>query len=128
VSPADARRGRGTAGFVLTEVMVALLVLVVGLLGAAGLLRLAAWEMARAVRAEAARWAVTALADSLVGGLASPSGEREEDWGRLRWNASGEGVSIEALEARLDGGDGRHLARLWVATVDATHAATGSIP
>ena len=109
-------RSGGPWGFVLTEVLVAMVVLVVGLLGAAGLLRLAARETALAAQAEAARWWVAALADSLVAELAPTTGTREAPWGELRWRPSGQGVYIEALAATEGGGEGRTLARLWLAT------------
>lgn len=117
---AEGRRRRGgPGGFVLTEVLVAMVVLVVGLLGGAGLLRLAAREMALTAQAEAARWGVAALADSLVAGLAPSTGAREAPWGELRWVPSGQGVFIEALAVTEGGGDGRTLARLWLAAVAA---------
>jgi hypothetical protein len=101
---------------VLTEVIVASLLLLVGLLGTAGLLRLATYEMRVTARAESARWAVSSLADSLVAGLVGDEGERSEPWGVLRWAPAGGGVTVDALEpgARADGGD-RTLARIWIA-------------
>lgn len=110
------RRRAGAAGFVLTEVIVASLLLLVGLLGTAGLLRLATYEMGITARAEAARWAVSALADSLVAGLVGGEGERGEAWGVLRWTPEAGGIVVEGLApgARADGED-RTLARVWIA-------------
>jgi hypothetical protein len=115
---------------VLTEVMVATVILVVGLMGSAGLLRLAAREMGLAARAEGARWAAAALADSLVAGAVGDDGERAEAWGTLRWSPSGPGILVKAVAPRSpaggDGGGGagaadgeRTLARVWVARLRA---------
>jgi hypothetical protein len=124
---------------VLTEVVVATVILVVGLMGSAGLLRLAAREMGLAARAEGARWAAAALADSLVAGAVGGEGERVEAWGTLRWSPSGPGILIEAVAPRSPAGEGgaggagsadgeRTLARVWVARLSAEEASPEGPP
>lgn len=97
----------------LTEVLVALVVLLVGLLATAGVLRLAVFETRVVSRAEAARWSVAALADSLLAGAAPGSGARDAPWGRLTWEHDGAGVLITASTGD-DASSGLTLARLWV--------------
>lgn len=106
----------GGRGFVLTEVLVAMVVLLVGLLATAGVLRLAVVETRWVSRAEAARWSVAALADSVLAEAAPSSGERDDAWGRLVWGPDGAGVLIQAF-AGDEGAGGRTLARLWVPVV-----------
>jgi hypothetical protein len=110
---APRRPGHVREGFSLSEVMVAFLILEVGLLGVAGLLRLAARELVVARRVEEAQWSVAALADSLVAGMVGDAGTRDEPWGVLRWAPDGSGVLVEAVRAEAP--DAQPLARVWIA-------------
>jgi hypothetical protein len=121
--PARVRAAGAREGFSLSEVMVAFLILEVGLLGAAGILHLAAHELVVARRVEAAQWDVAALADSLVAGLAGESGTREEPWGVLRWTPDGPGVLVEAV--RSEAPDAEPLARVWIARTPAGEGGGG---
>lgn len=81
----------------------ALVVLTVGLLGIAGLLRLAARETALARRVEAAQWDAVAVADSILAGRLGVEGERTAAWGVLRWGPSESGLRLEALPDDVEG-------------------------
>lgn len=85
----DVRR----AGFSLVEVLVAVAVLEVGLLGAVGTLVLAERLLTRAERVHEAVLAAGELADSLH--AVEGSGVRAHRWGRLAWSETG----IEAVDA-----------------------------
>ncbi len=103
----------GAHGFSLVEVLVALVVLQIGLLGVAGIMRLAVAELAVARRVEAAQWAASAMADSLVAGRVAAGGARDESWGTLRWAAVGPGVLVEGV--RDPSADVAPMTRIWVA-------------
>jgi type II secretory pathway pseudopilin PulG len=83
--------------FTLLEVLVALVVLEVCLLGVLGLFTLAAREMARAVLVERAAAEAAAVADSLSRAGDGGSGESVRgDW-RISWEAlGGEGFLVSA--------------------------------
>lgn len=85
-------RGCGEKGFTLVEVVVALLVLEVGLLGVAGTLILAARSLSGARRTDAAAVALERVYDSLSrGGAATPEGRVPLGPAEVRWEASGGG-------------------------------------
>lgn len=90
---------RKVDGFTLIEIIVALLVLEVMMLGAVGLLRLGIARAGAAERSERVTWEVLALADSLRRGgdaAAGGSGASERPWGTLRWD----GRLVEAVDVR----------------------------
>jgi Tfp pilus assembly protein PilV len=97
---------RARAAFTLLEVLVALVILEVCLLGVLGLFTLAARAMARAVLVERAAAELAAVADSLARLVDGESGEsRRGEW-RITWEALGtEGFLLSArlaTDARPD--------------------------
>ncbi|MCG6954802.1 MAG: prepilin-type N-terminal cleavage/methylation domain-containing protein [Gemmatimonadetes bacterium] len=85
-------------GFTLVEVIVAIVVLEVGLLGVVGTLVLAAGNMRRAVSLERAVTEVELVYDSLTSAPSSGSGTASVPGGRLRWSVSTDGtVRVDAL-------------------------------
>jgi prepilin-type N-terminal cleavage/methylation domain-containing protein len=89
--------GRVQQAFTLLEVLVALVVLEVCLLGVLGLFTLAGRTMVRAVLVERAAAEVAAVADSLTRVVDGASGEsRRGEW-RITWEALGsEGFQVSA--------------------------------
>ena len=85
---ADPRLPPSPAGFTLAEILVALVVLEVGLLGAAGSLVLATRVLHRARDLEWAVQSARSAADSLVYVGATEAGEREEPFGLVRWSVT----------------------------------------
>jgi prepilin-type N-terminal cleavage/methylation domain-containing protein len=86
-------------GFTLVEVLVALVILEIGVLGAMSLLALAGRTMARAERLENAVAAVEGVADSLTLAAAIADGSRSLPGGAtLEWRAAPGG----AFSVRLD--------------------------
>lgn len=106
------RRG----GFTLVEVLVALVVLEVGLLGVVGTLWLAAVTLARAERTERGVAQLERLYDSLAVVTAPASGALVTSSGTARWWLSGGDVLLEwssgpdsaltVLHARVGGAGG----------------------
>jgi Tfp pilus assembly protein PilV len=76
------------AGFTLVEILVGLVVLEAGLVGAAGMLVLAGRTLNRARDLEWAVLEVRAVADSLVRAGAEASGERATDFGSVLWSVA----------------------------------------
>jgi prepilin-type N-terminal cleavage/methylation domain-containing protein len=87
---------RPRSGFSLIEVLVALVVLEVGLVGCAGTLVLAQRQMAAAERLHRATQAAAAAADSLLARDAVGSGESSGSWGRVTWSPADGGVLVRA--------------------------------
>ena len=83
-------------GFTLVEVVVALTVLAVGLLGAFGTLLAAQRALISAERLHLAGQAGAGVADSLLAERATGAGRLDADWGTLRWSAADDGVRISA--------------------------------
>jgi prepilin-type N-terminal cleavage/methylation domain-containing protein len=103
---APPQRTGARAGFSLLEVLVALVVLEVCLLGVMGLLRLAAHEIARAVLLERVAAEAAEVADSLARSTERRSGESlRGDW-RIRWEVvEDEGFHLSARLARAPRAD-----------------------
>ena len=101
---AGARRG-----FTLVEVIVALMVLELGLVGCVATLLLAARVLNEARRLHVATQTATGVADSLLAGRASGGGERLAEWGRVRWTPGADGMDVRA-EDRWGG----TLVELWI--------------
>lgn len=97
----------------LVEVVVALMILAVGLLGAAGLIATAARHVASAVQAEAALNLAEGVADSLMTGGWRGSGERAAGAFVVSWTGT-EGWG-EVVVRSLDGAP---IVRLPVAVVE----------
>ena len=74
----------GEAAFGLLEVLVALVLLEVGLLGCAGMLVLAQRHLTTAQRVHQATKAAASAADSLLAAGALETGLAREEWGTLR--------------------------------------------
>ena len=87
-------------GFSLIEVLIALVVLEVGLLGCAGTLVLAQRHMAAAERLHQATQSAASVADSLLAlpPGAAGAGEARAPWGTLRWEGSAAGVVLRAAD------------------------------
>lgn len=82
-------RAGGRAGFTLTEVIVALLVLEIGLLAVAGLVSLSNRTLNRAVGMERAVAAMQAVTDSLARLGTVDEGERSTFGPTIRWRPAG---------------------------------------
>ena len=93
-----------TRGFTLVEVVVALVVLEIGLLGVLGTVLLASRTMTAAEVREGAVLEAQRVADSLgTDGLTGP-GARPLPWGRISWGDSATGVTghVVAIDATGD--------------------------
>ena len=86
-------------GFTLVEVLVALLIVEIGLMGALGLMVLGSRALTDAVEKERALSAFEAVADSLAWAPAATTGTRVEPWGVLRWSV-GDSGSIRITSVR----------------------------
>ena len=103
-------------GFTLVEVLVALVVVEVGLLGVVGTLYVAATTLARAERTERGVAQLERLYDSLAAVQAPASGALEAPSGTARWWINGGDLRMEwssgpdsalvRLDARVSGGGG----------------------
>lgn len=82
--------------FTLVEVVVALVIFEVVILGVAGLLHLALRSHGRAVVLEQAVWAAGSIVDSLASVDAPGSGERSYAWGTVRWDPAAVSVRDSA--------------------------------
>ena len=79
---------RARAGYSLVEVIVALVMLAVGLLGSAGLVVVAGRSVAEALRMEAALTVAEGVADSLAQLGWSASGQRREGAFVVSWSGT----------------------------------------
>lgn len=105
----------GGAGFTLVEVLVALVVLEVGLLGVVGMSVLAAGTMARAAERQRAVGSLEVVADSLLRHGVAGAGEREMGAHRIRWSTRGGVTTVLAVRVREDGSDGDVLLEVGMA-------------
>lgn len=91
-------------GFTLVEVAVALVVLSVGVLGAAGVATLAIRTLAVARETETGAGLILEVADSLARVGVAGSGAREDFRGRVTWTLEGGGTAVRVrLTARPPG-------------------------
>jgi len=96
-------------GFTLAEVVAALLVLEVGLLGAAALVVTARRTQAAAIVAERSVALVAEVADSLAEAGFGGAGERATGWGVVRWvDEGGEPLAVVRILSQ-DSARGRRL-------------------
>lgn len=92
-------RNSAAGGFTLVEVVVALLVLEVGVLGALATMVVAAETLRRAQGLERVTGRVEAVLDSLRGGASPDSASVLFDDVRIRWTVDGDGdVEIDATD------------------------------
>jgi type IV pilus assembly protein PilV len=100
---------RGRAGFTLVELLVALTLLSVGVLGATGTLLAARATLVDAERLHVATQAAADVADSLLAVPAPGAGSRDAPWGRLSWSVDAGGLRVTA-----DDGAGAPLLDWWI--------------
>jgi type II secretory pathway pseudopilin PulG len=103
------------AGFTLVEVVVALVVIEVGLLGVLGSLILAAQTLSQAEHLERATAEVHRVYDSLSVGALVGEGEREAPPGWLRWTVGADGEALVTFEFPRDSAMARVEGRVPVA-------------
>jgi len=91
-------------GFTLVEVVVALILLEIGVLAAAGTLVLASREMGRAERIERAVATLEMVADSIAAAGSGADGARAFPGGRVLWSRAGAGsrAHLVAVDASGD--------------------------
>lgn len=111
-------------GFTLVETMVALVVLAVGVLGAAATATLAARLLREAEAREGATVFGTVVLDSLLLVGAPADGERIDGRYRARWRVAGARLS---LEVTYDGGTAVRVVS-WEAARDPAPATSGGAP
>jgi type II secretory pathway pseudopilin PulG len=103
------------AGFTLVEIVVALVVVEVGLLGVLGSLILAARTLSQAELLERATAEVHRVYDSLSVGALAGEGEREAPPGWLRWRVGAGGEAWVTFELPRDSALARVEGRVPVA-------------
>jgi len=94
----EGRRSRGRGGFTLVELLVALVLLEVGLLGVVGTLVLATRTLAGAEARQDGVLRARLLLDSLARVEGSGQGDIMEPWGRGSWSRTGSGAVRLRLE------------------------------
>jgi type II secretory pathway pseudopilin PulG len=107
-----------TTGFTLVEVLVALVVVEVGLLGVLGSLLLAAQMLSQAEMLERGTAEVHRVLDSLSTGALVGKGEREVSPGWLQWTVGAGGEAFVTFGLRRDSAMVRVEGRVPVATVE----------
>lgn len=112
----------GAGGFTLVEILVALLVLMVGALGAASTAVLAVRLLDSVHTQERAAHAAALVLDSLLHTPAPTSGERELDGFRLRWE-TGTGGAADPIEVVVEYDDGRTSRQLVLGALGPTPTA-----
>jgi Tfp pilus assembly protein PilV len=101
--------GSRARGFTLVEVIVALAILEVGLIGCVATLVLSGRLLREARVQHAATQAAAEVADSLLAEGAGGEGARETEWGRVRWAAEAEGTGVLAEDSL-----GAVMVELWI--------------
>jgi prepilin-type N-terminal cleavage/methylation domain-containing protein len=101
---AGARRG-----FALVELLVALAILGVGLLGVVGTLLAARRALTSSEHLHVATQTAAGIADSLLAVRAPGAGMLATEWGRIRWSAEPDGIGV-----RAEDGDGAPLLEWWI--------------
>ena len=108
----SAGRGSGRRGFSLIELLVALVIFLVGLLGVAGLVVMAQRTLTRSdliLRGTLAAWRV---GDSLATSEERGSGELSRGWGLVSWGP-GEGGSVRIVATGRAPGDTLATLLVW---------------
>jgi type II secretory pathway pseudopilin PulG len=96
-------------GFTLVEVVVALTILEVGLIGCVATLVLSSRLLREARVQHAATQLVAEVTDSLLAEGVAGGGARETEWGRVRWLAEAGGTGVLAEDSL-----GGVLVELWL--------------
>lgn len=113
-----ARCARGTAtpesrtGFTLVEVVVALLVFEVGVMGVVGLVALSGRLLGRAALTERAVYGAQQVVDSVADAPRGGPGERPFPGGRLNWSTSDAGRGLRRVRVQAVDSAGRTLLSL----------------
>ncbi len=111
------RAARARAGFTLIEVIVALVVFAVGVLGAMATATLAAKHLREAHGRQSAVLAAAAVLDSLTQSPTPPeAGERRDGRHRIRWTTNGHGT-MSSVALVVEYPDGTRLRTLRFETV-----------
>ena len=100
VEPAESMHRVRGPGFSLVEVLIALVILEVGLLGAVGMTLQAQRTLQVALTLESVSQAVEALADSLLRVGWSGAGSRVMEEGKLRWSLGRSGMVTITFEGQ----------------------------
>ena len=109
MTPARSTPARARAGFTLVEVVIALILLELGLVGCAQTLVLAQRHMAAAEGLHLATQRAAGVADSLLAAPAAAAGEAVEPWGTLRWAPGAGGLMLRAEDR-----SGRRVLEWWL--------------
>lgn len=116
-------------GFSLVELVFALLVFQVGMLGTAALVFLAQRSMLRAELTVRAVLETSWVADSLSRSGEAGAGTLDYPWGRLSWARSADRLGgIEVVAVSPEGRDTLAVARGWDARVTPADSGTGTTP
>jgi len=102
----------GAPGFTLVEVVVALLVFEVGVVGVAGLVALSGRLLGRAALTERAVYGAQQVVDSMADARPGGPGERAFPGGRLRWSSSDAGRGLRRVRVQAVDSAGRTLLSL----------------
>jgi type IV pilus modification protein PilV len=100
---------RCRSGFTLIEILVALTLLSVGVLAAAGTLLAARTTLVSAERLHVATQSAADVADSLLSVPAPSAGSKQSGWGRVSWSIDAGGLRVIAED-----GSGGALLDWWI--------------
>jgi len=105
---------RGTPGFSLLELLIALLLFQVGLLAVAGMLLQGQRVLRRSQLVVRGTLESRIVGDSLFMAVSEEPGEREEPWGRIFWEpVSGSPGSLRIMVLAPEESDTLVVMRLW---------------